>query len=132
MIAKPTDSELEILHILWEQGPGTVRAVNDLLNERRRSGQKGRESAGYTTTLKLMQIMLEKGMVSREEDGRTHIYSAVVQEGDTQGLLLQDFVDHAYRGSTARLVMQALGNHEASAEELDEIKALIARIEQGK
>ncbi|MCC7466458.1 MAG: BlaI/MecI/CopY family transcriptional regulator [Saprospiraceae bacterium] len=132
MMTKPTDSELEILHILWEQGPGTVRAVNDLLNERRRSGQKAREAAGYTTTLKLMQIMLEKGMVSREEDGRTHIYSAVVQEGDTQELLLQDFVDQAFRGSTARLVMQALGNHEASAEELDEIKALIARIEQGK
>ncbi|MBN8678182.1 MAG: BlaI/MecI/CopY family transcriptional regulator [Chitinophagales bacterium] len=132
MISKPTDSELEILHILWEQGPSTVRTVNDLLNEQRRSSQKAKDSAGYTTTLKLMQIMFEKGLVSRQEDGRTHIYTAIVQESDTQDLLLQDFVDNAFRGSTARLVMQALGNHEASSEELDEIKALIAKIEQGK
>ncbi|MBP6811337.1 MAG: BlaI/MecI/CopY family transcriptional regulator [Saprospiraceae bacterium] len=138
-IAKPTDSELEILHILWEQGPSTVRTVNDLLNERRRSGlassrlsAKPKESAGYTTTLKLMQIMFEKGLVTRVEEGRTHAYTAFIRESDTQDLLLQQFVDNAFRGSTARLVMQALGNHEASTEELDEIKALIAKIEQGK
>jgi len=138
-IAKPTDSELEILHILWEQGPSTVRTVNDLLNERRRSGlassrlsAKPKESAGYTTTLKLMQIMFEKGLVTRVEEGRTHAYTASIRESDTQDLLLQQFVDNAFRGSTARLVMQALGNHEASTEELDEIKALIAKIEQGK
>ena len=132
---KPTDSELEILHILWENGPGTVRTVNDLLNERRVSRKsvpavgKTKESAGYTTTLKLMQIMFEKGLVTREEDGRTHIYAAAVREEDTQSLLLQEFMDNAYRGSAARLVLQALGNHEASADELDEIKALIAQIE---
>ena len=138
-IAKPTDSELEILHILWEQGPSTVRTVNDLLNERRRSGlassrlsAKPKESAGYTTTLKLMQIMFEKGLVTRVEEGRTHAYTAFIRESDTQDLLLQQFVDNAFRGSTARLVMQALGNHEASTEELDEIKALIAKIEQVK
>ncbi len=134
MISKPTDSELEILHILWAQGPSTVRTVNDLLNEQRRnaapSSGKTKESAGYTTTLKLMQIMFEKGLVSRVEEGRTHAYTASVRESDTQDLLLQQFVDNAFRGSTARLVMQALGNHEASAEELDEIKALIAQIEQ--
>lgn len=132
-IIKPTDSELEILHILWEQGPATVRTVNDLLNERRKSGLVARnaakQSAGYTTTLKLMQIMFEKGLVTREEDGRTHTYAAAVQEEDTQSLLLQQFVDNAFRGSTARLVMQALGSHEAIAEELDEIKALIAQLE---
>ncbi|HRI59053.1 MAG TPA: BlaI/MecI/CopY family transcriptional regulator [Saprospiraceae bacterium] len=133
---KPTDSELEILHILWEQGPSTVRTVNDLLNERRESRKsdpaagKHKESAGYTTTLKLMQIMFEKGLVTREEDGRTHTYAPAVREEDTQSLLLQQFVDNAFRGSTARLVLQALGNHEASADELDEIKALIAQIEQ--
>jgi len=131
-IAKPTDSELEILHILWEQGPSTVRTVNDMLNDLRRSNQSAKESAGYTTTLKLMQIMFEKGLVTRVEEGRTHAYTAVVRESDTQGLLLQQFVDNAFRGSTARLVMQALGNHEASPEELDEIKALIAKIEQEK
>lgn len=134
-IMKPTDSELEILHILWENGPGTVRTVNDLLNERRVSRKsvpaagKTKESAGYTTTLKLMQIMFEKGLVTREEEGRTHIYAAAVREKDTQSLLLQEFMDNAYRGSAARLVLQALGNHEASADELDEIKALIAQIE---
>ena len=129
---KPTDSELEILHILWAHGPSTVRTVNDLLNEQRRVNQSAKESAGYTTTLKLMQIMFEKGLVTREEEGRTHAYTAVVRESDTQGLLLQQFVDNAFRGSTARLVMQALGNHDASTAELDEIKALIAKIEQEK
>lgn len=134
MLSKPTDSELEILHILWAHGASTVRVVNDLLNEQRRSSlaTKPKESAGYTTTLKLMQIMFEKGLVTRVEEGRTHAYTANVLESDTQDLLLQQFVDNAFRGSTARLVMQALGNHEASTEELDEIKALIAKIEQGK
>lgn len=132
MISKPTDSELEILNLLWELGPSTVRTVNDRLNEQRRNSQSVKESAGYTTTLKLMQIMFEKGLVTRVEEGRTHAYTASVRESDTKGLLLQQFVDNAFRGSTARLVMQALGNHEASTEELDEIKALIAKIEQGK
>ena len=130
-MSKPTDSELEILHILWAEGPSTVRTVNDLLNEQRRHQAPAKE-AGYTTTLKLMQIMYEKGLVDRSEEGRTHTYRALVGESDTQGLLLQQFVDNAFRGSTTRLVLQALGNHEASAEELDEIKALIAKIEQGK
>lgn len=135
MKIKPTESELEILHILWEKGPSTVRTVNDLLNERRKSdlyASRSKESAGYTTTLKLMQIMFEKGIVTRVEDGRTHSYTAAIREEDTQSLLLQQFVDNAFRGSTARLVMQALGNHEASSEELDEIKALIAQIEQSQ
>jgi predicted transcriptional regulator len=126
--AKPTDSELEILHILWAEGPSTVRTVNDLLNEQ---SSKTKET-GYTTTLKIMQIMFEKGLVTRTEEGRTHTYSPAVRQSDTQGLLLQQFVDNAFRGSAARLVMQALGNHDASPEELDEIKALIAKIEQGK
>ncbi len=133
---KPTDSELEILQILWQQGASTVRTVNDLLNEQRRSGlvparnaARSKDAIGYTTTLKLMQIMFEKGMVSRVEDGRTHLYNPTVREGDTQSMLLQEFVDNTFRGNAARLVMQALGNHEASADELDEIKALIAQIE---
>ena len=124
---KPTDSELEILHILWQQGASTVRTVNDLLNEDRKTGP--RESAGYTTTLKLMQIMLEKGLVTRMEDGRSHIYTAAVQQEEAQSLLLQQFVNNTFRGSTAQLVMQALGNQQASSDELDEIKALIAQIE---
>ncbi len=124
---KPTDSELEILHFLWQQGPSTVRTVNDLLNEDRKTGPK--DAAGYTTTLKLMQIMLEKGLVTRTEEGRTHIYTAAVLETDAQSELLQQFVNNTFRGSTARLVMQALGNQQASADELDEIKALIAQLE---
>ncbi|MBU6343280.1 MAG: BlaI/MecI/CopY family transcriptional regulator [Bacteroidetes bacterium] len=119
---KPTDSELEILHLLWELGPSTVRAVNDQLNTRR--------EVGYTTTLKLLQIMHEKGLVSRSEAARTHVYTAIVDQSATQSALLQDFVDQTFRGSAMKMVLQALGDHEASASELDEIKALIAQIEQ--
>ena len=134
--SKPTESELEILQLLWELGPSTVRAVNDRLNDPDNPPRGGRRSSGeprevgYTTTLKLMQIMYEKGLVSREEDGRTHIYTAVVTERDTQSMLLQQFVDSAYRGSAMKLVLQALGNHEASPSELDEIKVLIAQLEE--
>jgi predicted transcriptional regulator len=120
----PTDSELEILHILWQMGPSNVRAVNDRMNEQR--------EVGYTTTLKMMQIMHEKGLVNRVEDGRTHTYTAAVTESGTQSLLLQEFVDQAFRGSTMKLVMQALGNHEASSAELEAIKALIAQMEDGQ
>jgi predicted transcriptional regulator len=119
---KPTDSELEILQLLWELGPSTVRAVNERLNERR--------DVGYTTTLKLLQIMFEKGIVTRMEEGRTHTYTAAITETDTQTVLLQEFVDQTFRGSAMKMVMQALGNHEASSAELDEIKALIAHMEQ--
>lgn len=123
-IVKPTDAELKILHILWEQGPGTVRSVNDALNAQR--------DVGYTTTLKIMQIMYEKGLVTRQEDGRTHTYTAAVTREETQSTLLQQFVDNAFRGSAMQLVMHALGEHEASAAELDEIKALIAHLEQNQ
>lgn len=121
-LAKPTDAELKVLHLLWERGPSTVRAVNDALNAHR--------DVGYTTTLKIMQIMHEKGLLTREEDGRTHIYAPVVAQEETQATLLQQFVDTAFRGSAMQLVLQALGNHEASAAELDQIKALIAQLEQ--
>jgi len=122
--SKPTESELEILHLLWELGPSTVRAINDRLNMLR--------GVGYTTTLKFLQIMHDKGLVSRMEEGRTHLYTAAVTQDATQSVLLQQFVDAAFRGSAMKLVMQALGNHEASTKELDEIKALIAQIEQNK
>jgi BlaI family transcriptional regulator, penicillinase repressor len=128
---QPTDAELEILHLLWELGPSTVRTVNERQNEKREA-ESVKDPLGYTTTLKLMQIMHEKGWVSRIEDGRTHIYTAAVQETDTQSALLQQFVDNAFRGSAMKMVMQTLGNYEAGAEELDEIKALIAQIEQNQ
>ncbi|MEM9820539.1 MAG: BlaI/MecI/CopY family transcriptional regulator [Bacteroidota bacterium] len=120
-IPKPTDSELEILHLLWEHGPSSVRFVNDKLNERR--------EVGYTTTLKLMQIMAEKKIAIRNTDSRTHIYEANISEKDTQNALLKKFVDATFRGSAMNLVLQALGNHNASKEELDSIKALIKKIE---
>ncbi|GAB2549366.1 BlaI/MecI/CopY family transcriptional regulator [Spirosoma aerophilum] len=114
---KPTDSELEILHILWADGPSTVRQVHDKLSQ-------GRD-IGYTTALKLMQIMHEKGFLSREEDGRSHTYTALVSEEDTQRNLVDRFVETAFRGSASKLVMQVLGQHKASREELDEIKNLL-------
>jgi len=122
LTSKPTDAELEILHILWEQGPSTVRSVNDRLSLQR--------DVGYTTTLKLMQIMFEKGLVTRRDDSRSHVFTAAVSQSDTQSHLLQNFVDLTFRGSAMKMVMQALGNHEASASELEEIKQLIAQLEK--
>ena len=124
VIKKPTDAELEILSVLWEFGPTTVRFVNDQLNKRR--------EVGYTTTLKMLQIMSEKGLVSREMDGRTHIYSAMISQEKIQGKLLDRLLETAFGGSAQKLVMQALGNHSSSKEELEEIKKLISRLEGGK
>ncbi|MBX2876199.1 MAG: BlaI/MecI/CopY family transcriptional regulator [Saprospiraceae bacterium] len=116
-LPRPTDSELAILQVLWENGPSTVRFVNEQLNLQR--------EVGYTTTLKLMQIMAEKGLVSRNTETRTHIYKATLTEREAQRNLLDKFVDTAFRGSAVKLVMQALGNHKTSKEELEAIKALI-------
>ena len=116
-IQKPTESELEILQILWQNGPSSVRFINEEL-------AKNRE-IGYTTTLKLMQIMFEKKLLSRTEEGRYHLYKAEIGEEATQINLLGKFVDTAFRGSAMKLVMQALGNHDSSREELEEIKKLL-------
>ena len=121
IVPKPTDAELKILQVLWEYGPSSVRFVNDKLNEEK--------EVGYTTTLKIMQIMAEKGLLQRNTDNRSHIYNPVLKKVDTQKQLLQDFVDSTFKGSAMELVMQALGNHQASSQELQEIKALIANIE---
>jgi BlaI family transcriptional regulator, penicillinase repressor len=121
MLSKPTDAELEILQVLWENGPSSVRFVNDLLGERK--------EVGYTTTLKLMQIMHEKGLVVRNTDARSHIYEAAIERDATQRNLLGTFVDNVFSGSAMDLVMQALGNHKASKDELDQIKALIEKME---
>jgi BlaI family transcriptional regulator, penicillinase repressor len=119
---KPTDSELEILQVLWQEGPCTVRQVNERLAENR--------DVGYTTTLKLMQIMHEKGLLTRTEEARSHVYEANVSEDETQATLLERFVDTAFRGSASKLVMQALGNHKSTAAEIDEIRKLLDQIEQ--
>lgn len=118
---RPTESELEVLQVLWHEGSSPVRRVNEVLNERR--------EVGYTTTLKIMQIMLDKGLVKRNTDNRTHIYDAAVFETDIQNQLLNTFVQSAFRGSASRLVMQLLGNHKASQKELEDIKALIESLE---
>lgn len=120
----PTESELEVLQILWQDGPCAVRAVNEKLNEKRQ--------VGYTTTLKIMQIMTEKGLVSRDTSTRTHIYHSEVKEGETQHSLLDSFIEKTYRGSAMRLVLQALGREEATPEELSQLKHLIQQIEDKK
>jgi len=121
MKIKPTDSELEILQILWRDGPKNVRYVNGVLNEQKR--------VGYTTTLKIMQIMNEKSLLKRVKDGRTHVYMVAVKEDETQKFLLDRFLSTTFSGSAEKLVMQALGNHKSSKEELDRIKGLIKKIE---
>jgi predicted transcriptional regulator len=121
---KPTEAELEILHILWDNGAQSVRFVNDKLNEKRAP------SVGYTTTLKTMQVMHEKGLVDRDDSARSHIYVAAMPQVETQRNLVNHFVESAFKGSAMQLVMQALGNHDASDSELAEIKALIEMMEK--
>jgi predicted transcriptional regulator len=113
----PTPAELAILRVLWRQGPSTVRAVHDALVDDRR--------VGYTTVLKLLQIMTDKGLVTRDARARSHVYAAAVSEQATQRRLVGDLVDRAFAGSALGLVMQALAARPASAEELRQIRALI-------
>lgn len=118
----PTDSELEVLQLLWEHGECSVRFINDMLNEKR--------EVGYTTTLKIMQIMNEKGLVERNTDSKVHLYKSKIKEEKTKKHLLNSFISNAFNGSAKDLVMHALGNHKATADELDEIKAFISKIEK--
>ena len=115
---RPTDSELAILRVLWDRGPSTVRHVNEALSDK--PGE-----IGYTTTLKLMQIMAEKGLVTRDESARTHVYAARWAQGLTQRQLVSDLMDRAFGGSAAALVMQALSAQPASSDEIEEIRKLI-------
>jgi BlaI family transcriptional regulator, penicillinase repressor len=114
---RPTDAELEILRVLWERGPSTVRQVHESLAASR--------DTGYTTTLKLMQIMADKGLVTRDESSRTHIYAARASQESTQRQLVSDLVQRAFGGSAAELVLRALAAHETSDDELREIRKLI-------
>jgi BlaI family transcriptional regulator, penicillinase repressor len=123
---RPTESELEILQILWKKGPSTVREINDLLNE------NPDKSIGYTTTLKIMQIMFEKGLLTRDDSQRTHVYEAEVREGNIQSALLDRFLNAAYKGAASKLALQLLGNHKTTPDELAEIKALIQKLEKNK
>jgi predicted transcriptional regulator len=118
---KPTEAELDTLRILWEHGPCTVRFVNDKLNEKK--------EVGYTTTLKIMQIMFEKNLLKRDESKRSHLYSPTLKEKETQSLLLDKFLQSAFGGSAMKLVMQALGNHKASKDEISRIREFLDNLE---
>lgn len=119
---KPTESELEILGILWERGASTVREVHEILEQSK--------EAGYTTTLKLMQIMHEKGLLTRDASAKTHIYEAAVSRENTQQQLLNKMIDTVYNGSATQLVMQALGHHRSSPEELEQIRKYLNEMEK--
>ena len=114
---RPSDGELAILRVLWTLGPATVRAVHTELT-------KGRDM-GYTTVLKLMQIMVEKGLVQRDESARTHVYQALQEEQPTQTFLVRDLLDRAFGGNAKALMVRALEAQPASLEELDEIQRLL-------
>lgn len=121
---QPTDSELEILQVLWDHGPSTVRFVNELLNETR--------PVVYTTTLKLMQIMTEKGLLVPNKEKMTHIYESKLSKAQVQQDLLDIFLDKVFKGSTANLMLHALGSSVPSSEELQKIKKVIEELEQNK
>jgi predicted transcriptional regulator len=120
---EPTRSELEILQVLWQHGPSTVRFVNDRLNEQKRTVQ-------YTSTLKLMQIMVDKGILIRDESAMKHVYSAALEEQKTKGYLLERFIDSMFEGSASRLMMQLLGNKKASDKEIQAIRELLNKLEK--
>lgn len=117
---KPTEGEMEILQVLWKNGHCTVREVHEALNKK---------DSGYTTTLKLMQIMHEKGMVDRDTSSKTHVYRSLINREKTQQQLVNKMIDNVFNGSAARLVMQALGNKTASKEEIDLIKEYLNKLE---
>ena len=120
---EPTKSELEILQILWEHGPCTVRFVNEQMNELQRPLK-------YTATLKLMQIMFEKGLVKRDESQMKHLYSAAHEEKKTKGMLLDRFIDTIYNGSASNLMMQLLGNKKTSKDDIDQIRLMLKNMDK--
>ena len=121
----PTEAELDILNVLWHRGPSTVREVHETLYRD--------EGAGYTTALKLLQVMHGKRLVERDDSQRAHVYRAVASKDFTQNRFLNDMVQRVFDGSPSQLVMHALGNNpRASREELAEIRALLSRLEKGK
>jgi len=122
---EPTKAELEILQVLWQHGPSTVRFVNDKLNEQTRTVQ-------YTSTLKLMQIMNDKGMLKRDDTNMKHIYSSAEEEQKTKNYLLERFVNSMYNGSASSLVMQLLGNKKTSKKELQLIKDMLNKLDADK
>jgi predicted transcriptional regulator len=123
-LPRPTDAELEILRVLWDQGPSTVRDVHTTLQRQR--------EIGYTTVLKLMQIMSAKGLVARDETARAHVYQARVAQEQTQRQLVGHLLDRAFGGSAAKLMMQALSGRKSSAGELAQMRRMLADFEKGR
>lgn len=124
---KPSENELAILQVLWDKGPSTVREVNEVLSRQK--------TTGYTTTLKLMQIMHEKGLLTRTSEGakgRSHIYSPTVKESQVSTHLLDSFIQRVFQGSTAKLVMRALGRSKASPEEIEQIKKFLDEMDKNQ
>jgi len=121
---KPTAAELEILQILWEYDSATVKFVHEKINHKK--------DVGYTTTLKIMQNMAAKKIVRREPDGKKHVYMPVLKQQETQNLLIDKFLNATFSGSASKLVMQVLGNHKTSKEELKRIRELIKKLEKSK
>ena len=121
---RPTDAELAILRVLWDRGPSTVREVHGALS--------ATQDSGYTTVLKLLQIMTEKGLVVRDESQRAHVYASRLGEQRTQRQLLGDLVDRAFGGSPAKLVLQALSGRRATNQELRDIRAMLDQLEEGE
>jgi predicted transcriptional regulator len=119
---RPTDAELAILSVLWDRGPSTVREVHDAL--------QASQGSGYTTVLKLLQIMTDKGLVVRDESQRAHVYSPRASEQRTQRQLLGDLAERAFGGSSAKLVLQALSDRRATHQELRDIRALLDQLEE--
>lgn len=124
MKPEPTDGELEILQLLWKHGPMTVRQIHDLPGEEKQTG--------YTTTLKMMQIMTDKGLLGREAQGRSHIYHSMVSERKTTQTRLDSFLEATFGGSASRMVMQLLGSKNTSEEELQKIREVIDQYENDK
>ena len=118
---KPTPAELEILRVLWDRGPSTVREIHETLDRER--------ATGYTTVLKLLQIMTEKGIVTRDETARAHVYAARVPAADTQRQLVRDLLDRAFGGSALKLVLHALSARKASSEEIARIRRMLDEME---
>jgi BlaI family transcriptional regulator, penicillinase repressor len=122
-LPKPTEAELSILRVLWQRGPSTVRQVHQTLNEVRKTG--------YTTVLKFLQIMHEKGLVSRDEAPYAHIYEARLPQEQAQRTLVADLLDRAFEGSMSKLLLRALSSRKATAEELAEIRKILKDYERG-
>lgn len=119
----PTKAEMDVLQVLWKHGPSTVRFVHDTLNEQK-------EAVQYTSTLKLMQVMVEKEMLTRDETNMKHIYRAALEEEKTKGTLLTRFVDSMYEGSVSNLMVALLGNDKTSDKELEVLKEMLKKLDE--